>query len=162
LPHPDLRPIPTKYQGVEFRSKLEAKWACFFDEMGLRWEYEPEGYELPDGTRYLPDFLIRCGDGDADWVYGEVKPTRAGFEKADALYRASGRIVMCLYGAPGDHPVPSFNLVDWMCVRLGYEPEGLWLRLNGAVLRAKGHRFWNPSRRGGPPVNLIDLAPRDS
>ena len=41
-----------------FRSRLEARWAVFFDAMGIEWEYEPEGIVLSDGTNYLPDFYL--------------------------------------------------------------------------------------------------------
>lgn len=69
-----IRPIETEYHGYRFRSRLEARWAVFFDEIGADWEYEPEGYELPDGTRYLPDFLLHNvrGRGAPD-IYVEVK-----------------------------------------------------------------------------------------
>lgn len=53
-----IKAIQTVYKGYKFRSRLEARWAVFFDALGLDWEYEPEGYELPDGTWYLPDFYI--------------------------------------------------------------------------------------------------------
>lgn len=33
--------IPTKYNGINFRSRLEAKWAAFFDLLEWNWEYEP-------------------------------------------------------------------------------------------------------------------------
>ncbi len=32
---------PTFYNGVLFRSRLEAHWACFFDLAEWKWEYEP-------------------------------------------------------------------------------------------------------------------------
>ena len=53
-----LKVIETEYKGYRFRSRLEAKWAVFFDACGVEWEYEPEGYDLGDGIRYLPDFLL--------------------------------------------------------------------------------------------------------
>jgi hypothetical protein len=34
-------PIVTEYAGARFRSRLEARWAAFFDLCGWRWEYEP-------------------------------------------------------------------------------------------------------------------------
>ena len=37
-----LKPIPTVYKGYRFRSRLEARWAVFFDACGAKWEYEPE------------------------------------------------------------------------------------------------------------------------
>lgn len=45
--------IPTTYQGVRFRSRLEARWAAFFDLIGWRWSYEPL-----DLAGYIPDFSI--------------------------------------------------------------------------------------------------------
>jgi len=35
---------PTKYAGITFRSRLEARWAVFFDALGISWEYEPETF----------------------------------------------------------------------------------------------------------------------
>lgn len=54
----DIKPIETEYAGYKFRSRLEARWAVFFDACGVDWEYEPQGYTLQDGTKYLPDFLL--------------------------------------------------------------------------------------------------------
>jgi hypothetical protein len=65
------RGIPTKHAGTQFRSRLEARWACFFDLLGWRWEYEP--FDL-DG--YVPDFLLL---GKAS-VIVEVKPLATGDE----------------------------------------------------------------------------------
>jgi hypothetical protein len=52
-----LRPIETIYKGFRFRSRLEARWAVFFDQCGQPFEYEYEGYHLPSGS-YLPDFYF--------------------------------------------------------------------------------------------------------
>jgi hypothetical protein len=52
-----VKAIETAYKGYRFRSRLEARWAVFFDALGIVWEYEKEGFELPSG-RYLPDFWI--------------------------------------------------------------------------------------------------------
>ena len=58
---------PTTYAGVDFRSRLEARWAAFFDLMGWRWEYEPI-----DEAGWVPDFLLI---GRAyDPIPVEVKP----------------------------------------------------------------------------------------
>ena len=32
---------PTFYNGVLFRTRLEARWACFFDLAAWKWDYEP-------------------------------------------------------------------------------------------------------------------------
>ena len=54
----ELKAIQTEYKGYKFRSRLEARWAVFFDTLGVKWEYEPEGYDLGNGVYYLPDFLL--------------------------------------------------------------------------------------------------------
>ena len=64
-----IKPIEKQYKGRLFRSRLEARWAMVFDELGIGWEYEIEGFEFDDGTRYLPDFFIR----ETGW-FVEVKP----------------------------------------------------------------------------------------
>lgn len=53
-----MKPIETVYCGYRFRSRLEARWAVFFDALGVKWEYEPEGYDLGDAGWYLPDFWL--------------------------------------------------------------------------------------------------------
>lgn len=68
-----IKAIETQYKGYRFRSRLEARWAVFFDAMGLRWEYEPEGYDLGKEGWYLPDFLIRSEKG-LPWIFIEIKP----------------------------------------------------------------------------------------
>lgn len=73
-----MNPIETKYGGCHFRSRLEARWAVFFDALGVKWEYEKEGYPLPSGW-YLPDFWLPYEThgneemaGAGFWV--EIKP----------------------------------------------------------------------------------------
>ena len=64
-----IKPIETHYNGYRFRSRLEARWAIFFDKAGISYEYELEGFELRDYGYYLPDFWLpkfKC------WV--EIKP----------------------------------------------------------------------------------------
>ena len=71
----EIKAIETVYNGYKFRSRLEARWAVFFDAAGIKYEYEPEGFEFynwetADTDRYLPDFYLpqlNC--------YVEVKPS---------------------------------------------------------------------------------------
>ncbi|MEA5626020.1 hypothetical protein [Nostoc sp. UHCC 0251] len=60
-----IKPIPTKYNDVQFRSRLEARWAAFFDLLEWRWEYEPCDF---DG--WIPDFLLKFDS----CIFVEVKP----------------------------------------------------------------------------------------
>src|SRR3989338_6170912 len=65
-----VKPIETKYKGYRCRSRLEARWAVFFDDLGIKYEYELEGFKLPSGAAYLPDFYLSelC-------LHVEVKPS---------------------------------------------------------------------------------------
>lgn len=96
---PGLRVLPTKYGGVLFRSRLEARWAVFFDALGLRWEYEPEGFHLPSGECYLPDFRLH----DPNY-FAEVKPVGGDFSKALELATATGVNVWLCEGPPNPGP----------------------------------------------------------
>lgn len=71
-----MHAIETIYHGYRFRSRLEARWAVFFDALGLEWEYEKEGYDLGEAGRYLPDFWLPDVDGGT-WV--EVKGEDPGW-----------------------------------------------------------------------------------
>lgn len=56
-----IRAIETRYAGCRFRSRLEARWAVFFDALHIEWEYEPEGFVRTwnDETyKWLPDFYL--------------------------------------------------------------------------------------------------------
>ena len=64
----------------------------FFDVAGIEWRYEPEGLVLPDGTYYLPDFLIKCGPYDdtdpARWfveIKGDILADQEGIRKVRLL-----------------------------------------------------------------------------
>jgi hypothetical protein len=48
----------TLYNGYKFRSKLEAKWAVFFDKLGIPYQYEPDALLCEDGSQYTPDFYL--------------------------------------------------------------------------------------------------------
>lgn len=51
--------IETHYADCRFRSRLEARWAVFFNTLGIKWEYEPQGYTVgPSSRPYLPDFRL--------------------------------------------------------------------------------------------------------
>lgn len=75
--------IPTTYADTEFRSRLEARTAMLLDQHSIEWHYEAEGFELSDGTRYLPDFWL-----PRTRTYVEVKGQNVpGVEKARRFAR---------------------------------------------------------------------------
>jgi len=67
-----LKAIETQYKGYRFRSRLEARWAVFFDSLEFTWTYEqlvvavqgdpwPQEYFL---TTIVPE------SWDAEYIYG--------------------------------------------------------------------------------------------
>lgn len=96
-----LKPIAQTYRGITFRSRTEARWAVFFDSLGIPWQYEAEGFELPSG-RYLPDFLLTLG-GAQGQVWFEVKGQELSSletTRAVELASASSRPVFTAVGVP--------------------------------------------------------------
>lgn len=69
--------IPTVYRGVQFRSRLEAKWACMFDWLDLQWEYEPLDLE-----GYIPDFMLWVDRWNSPFLV-EIKPLIEIFDYPD-------------------------------------------------------------------------------
>lgn len=66
----EIKAIDTIYKGYKFRSRLEARWAIFFDEIKIKWNYEEAGYSNGN-LSYLPDFVIENEGKD---IYIEIKP----------------------------------------------------------------------------------------
>lgn len=65
-----IKALETAYKGYKFRSRLEAKWAYYFDQVGVKYEYEPSGFSLGDLGCYLPDFYLPQIN-----TYVEIKPS---------------------------------------------------------------------------------------
>ena len=105
---PSLRPLPVRYRGYWFRSRLEGRWAVFLDEMGIEFQYEPLGFQLPNGVCYLPDFYlpkVRC--------YAEVKPqelTPEQRESCQLLVYETNASFLFLIGPPDFRAYEAF----WM------------------------------------------------
>lgn len=167
-----MKAIETEYAGVRFRSRLEARWAVFFDALGIRWEYEPEAFELSDRTRYLPDFWLPEFVGG---IYVEVKPLHGDFGKAERFALEKPAAVWLCEGPPDYRVTQAVHGIDGQldrCLVLpnadsaegenrffaqpGYEQKdgsiaaGDRYLLGDTFLRAvaavRAHRFWNPHR----------------
>lgn len=104
------RAIPALYNGITYKSQLEARWAVFFDTLCLPFEYEPEGFELETASgivRYRPDFYLSAMKSDGTvgtWL--EIKPFAPLPEeetKAEALAIHTGHTVFILQGPPANH-----------------------------------------------------------
>lgn len=146
-----MKPIQTTYKGCCFRSRLEARWAVFFDRLGLIWEYEKEGYELPGGGRYLPDFWLPELD-----CYFEIKgssPTDAEKNKALRLSVGAKKLVVLAHG--------SMSVEE---LRLGSQHLGEWPTKGFSIelFAGEAHHMWEPKSFGFPLWNWAfetDLPP---
>ena len=123
--------IETRYAGCRFRSRLEARWAVFFDRLGIPWEYEPQGYHIgpcptdatPSGgsmtireNGYLPDFWL---PSERLWV--EVKGSAehlCGWLTINAVIPHWG-----LPGDPSGAPLPDPSQAGHRLLILGPIPR---------------------------------------
>jgi hypothetical protein len=151
-----LAPIETIYNGYRFRSRLEARWAIFFDESGVKYEYEKEGYDLGDAGWYLPDFYLpEIRDG----VFIEVKPESffsdsENYKKTEKLTLltkkdsfivcgdpfksiskysdySDGYTLTCCHNGRLGEDFPYFFCVCPWCLKVGIEFEGRGARVCG-------------------------------
>ena len=148
---------PTFYEGIWFRSRLEARWAAFFDLVQWKWEYEPI-----DLIGWTPDFRLTfpCGHSECPiWhvLLAEVKPysTLAAFAGHPCTQYPYGRngqtgrqIPAHASAALGDHPDISqwemthgsgggiYTLADWI---QDFNLDELW-RVAGNYVQWRGHR----------------------
>lgn len=130
-----MKPIQTRYKGYHFRSRLEARWAVFFDHIGASWQYEPEGFDLGEYGFYLPDFLV-------DGYYVEVKPEPGfspAFAKALGLARHGDDAVICVGGLPDLIAYPVFDKESYEAQD---ENDLLTVAINGSP--KYGPYFWCP------------------
>lgn len=165
-----LKPIETRYSGYRFRSRLEARWAVLFDELAIKYEYEPEGFELISGP-YLPDFWLPYPDdmnfsgyaGSGHWL--EVKgkePTQYELSALLHLSIASKHSGILVWGSPwnfkayfthrngnhgwtgmGDSPWGPEDNEQWRILLLvnRFMNNDLMSCIPGAIQKAKWARF---------------------
>jgi len=106
----DIKAIETVYKGYRFRSRLEARWAVFFDALGVKYEYEPEGFQTSAGG-YLPDFKVKCygtrGDQNEKpfdlWIEVKGKMTAADAEKIKAFSNDGENKVLIVHRIPDEN-----------------------------------------------------------
>ncbi len=123
-----IKAIETKYHGYKFRSRLEARWAVFFDTLGIDYEYEPEGFQIDTTTYYLPDFYIPSWN-----TYVEVKANRPNaveeLKKAVKFVNNSNNTVLILSDIPnGTEGLYWFPMI-WFD-NLSLEVKANWIGLS--------------------------------
>ena len=122
------RGIPTIHKSRRYRSRLEAKWAAFFDLLGWHAEYEPF-----DCDGWIPDFAITTSTG---FVLVEVKPITMPspdiYEKIDvANTDCYGVLLVGLspFESRQDGASPGSAAIGWYSP----SPKSGWIESNLAV-----------------------------
>lgn len=113
--------IPTKYRGIQMRSRLEARWAAYFDSQNLKWQYEPI-----DLNGWIPDFIVEVCTliGSPGPMLVEVKPITAHEINNVAPVDVTSKIETALYLSkfePGYHQP----------MLLGNDPRSTWMLIRG-------------------------------
>lgn len=126
-----IQPIETRYHECYFRSRIEARWAVFFDVAGIRWDYEPEKFLVDDGKAYIPDFFVQelgcqgANDFKRSGVFIEIKgasPEREAIDKASSLAEQSKISVLVFWGGNFDSGLeitPYERVVEKTCKKTG-------------------------------------------
>jgi hypothetical protein len=131
-----IKPIETVYNGYRFRSRLEARWAVFFDTLDIEYEYEKEGYDLGEAGWYLPDFWLPQVKMWAE-VKGTIFTDKEKY-KAEMLVLHTDSPCLMLSGTPENKAYYAIVWDDNNDDSPGFEREGyiltdFWLSEN---------RFW--------------------
>ena len=179
-----IKPIETIYKGYKFRSRLEARWAVFFDALDIIYEYEPEGYATKAGW-YLPDFWL-----PETKTFIEIKPAERPLDENkmsasidprwEELEKQTGERFVLICGAPGrvsammephckHHSYQGFVLCDWSyywtecegcgCVDIQFEGRGARNRNHhkGCVYK-KGNKYGDADKNYGYNTNKLNYA----
>jgi len=108
---PAIKAIETSYAGCHFRSRLEARWAVFFDALKIPWQYEAQGYVV-GGRPYLPDFDLPNPDDGKSYlveVKGSADRLDASLIAATALELDRAVLVLGPMPKQAVRPIPDFD-----------------------------------------------------
>lgn len=177
-----IKPIETLYAGCRFRSRLEARWAVFFDSLHFKWEYEPQGYCVDGSCAYLPDFSIWPTTPGDVMLFIEVKGSDISDDDTEKMLhlaynlpngeawgllvlrdipdpRTSGPHHILVHNIYAQEPIVQKNSVSFLPTRGGYwlYPFG-WPRICGlskeGTFTGGNALDWTIRNAGhGPPIN---------
>lgn len=160
-----ISPIETIYKGRRFRSRLEARWAIFFDAIDIGWEYETEGFQIGD-TKYLTDFKLLSFGSKAVDLFVEIKPRKPSLEEIKKCYEVAvgtNTNMLLICGTPGLVEFSSLGS-DWN-LKTGYVALYFPARtILGGEETSTPFSHWAESNRftvfqAGPDGNCLDVWP---
>lgn len=159
-----MRSIPALYNEQKFSSRLEARWAKWWDLVGIQWVYEPEVLELaPERPRdeaitYVPDFYL------PDWqvrveIKGELVDDKTALLIVEKCRRVATQseypIVLCF-----DQPYDPKCAVFW-ADKMRTDVRWAMCKYCGAVALAFGNRIRCKSNHAAEPLSLVAQRLRD-
>ena len=134
-----MKAINTRHNGNYYRSRLEARWAVYFETLKIKFDYEFEGFTTSNHN-YLPDFYFpKFG------FYGEVK--REGFGDEDVerwteFARESKCPLVVFEGTPHANPCRAFGMhIDMPLLVIPF--AHLFVKKMGVYYHAGGHESFN-------------------
>ncbi len=141
----------TFYDGIIFRSKLEAKWAYIFNFLKIEYKYEPTLFRFENRVWYLPDFRLPQLDL---WI--EVKgknPTRYELKKIISLSNAISEPIYIFIGTPQTGKFQSKFTDQYI-----FEAHGIdiWVIKKGEIYYPLGYTTVNHSL-----LNILNLLKYD-
>lgn len=100
----NIKAKETYYDGYRFRSRLEARWAVFFNNIGLEYEYKMEGFNM---KQYLHLLLYALSIYRCFGIKGQIL-TDSGTQKRKQFCRRIMKISTTknLYGCFCTTPEP--------------------------------------------------------
>lgn len=161
-----IKALETEYNGILFRSRLEARWAIYFDALNVDYVYEPECYLLENNKKYTPDFYLQKLD-----LFIEIKPNTESLKEDyhtsrwESFVRINDKPLAIFISYPSAKTFPVYfkcNL-DFEQKTIGaifcpttkysplyyngadtfYEDEYFSKEVEFALNKVKEYRFWN-------------------
>lgn len=158
-----MKAIETTHRGCRFRSRVEARWAVFFDTLNIAWEYETQGYVVASEP-YLPDFWL-----PALGVWAEVKGSDQDSFKGRHVDLCRGLAdetqhpVLLLVGQPEvrayNYFVPGQPADSYMAALFAdYQPEPFKSGTGGLII---ADAYWFQMLKPRHPDGVLLLDPCD-
>jgi len=144
--------IQTNYKGYCFRSRLEARWAVFFDALNIKWEYEKEGFSFGNNISYLPDFWLPELN-----IWAEIKPESFSEEeklKCRLLAKETKKDVLEVVGLPENKEYKLvmyqyfekdnydwYGILDYKILSPLIDKKEINYWIDNAIIKSKSARF---------------------
>lgn len=95
--NPELSEV--KYGGRVFRTRIEARWAVFFDSLGVEYWAEPWGYSIGGGW-YIPDFYLPDLEVFVEVRFERGREVKVDLDEAVGLCEETKKGVLTVMGEP--------------------------------------------------------------